>query len=391
VSNQKIMQSPARSAHSDYKGARSAHIGGKRQELDCQYQARNGGAAQHSGLGDFPSPSPVTDPIASLQALILAPLAPLAQFTAHLLPWAAPLEPRDALLLLLSPVFLAAIVCEWLGFARRVRRTASGPIFDLADTWASLGLGAVYSVLDVVLVLAFVLPAMDAVHAHRLLTIDVNAWTFAALYLGVELCYYGFHRASHRIRWFWCAHVVHHGSEHMNFTTALRQSWLYSFAGNWLFYLPMVWLGFEPRWVLLALSINLAYQFFVHTQWIGKLPAPIEFVFNTPSHHRAHHGRNPAYIDRNYGGTLILFDRLFGTFVDEREAVDYGLVEPQHSHNPLWLTVHEWVAMARDVRRPGPWSLRLQHLWRPPEWDRPRDNPAHAPERPARPQHATRP
>jgi sterol desaturase/sphingolipid hydroxylase (fatty acid hydroxylase superfamily) len=311
----------------------------------------------------------VTDPIASLQALILAPLAPLAQFTAHLLPWAAPLEPRDALLLLLSPVFLAAIVCEWLGFARRVRRTASGPIFDLADTWASLGLGAVYSVLDVVLVLAFVLPAMDAVHAHRLLTIDVNAWTFAALYLGVELCYYGFHRASHRIRWFWCAHVVHHGSEHMSFTTALRQSWLYSFAGNWLFYLPMVWLGFEPRWVLLALSINLAYQFFVHTQWIGKLPAPIEFVFNTPSHHRAHHGCQPRYLDCNFGGVLIVFDRLFGTFVPESDAEPprYGLVHPLHSHNPLRIACHEWMNLARDVVKAEGWRQRVAIVVGPPE------------------------
>jgi sterol desaturase/sphingolipid hydroxylase (fatty acid hydroxylase superfamily) len=210
----------------------------------------------------------------------------------------------------------------------------------------------------------------------------------------VEFCYYWFHRASHRIRWFWCAHVVHHGSEHMNFSTAMRQSWLYGIAGNWLFYLPMVWVGFEPRWVLFALSCNLAYQFFVHTQWVDKLPAPIEYLFNTPSHHRAHHGRNPRYIDRNYGGTLIVFDRLFGTFVDETEAVDYGLVRPVHSHNPLWLTVHEWVAMGRDMAQPGPLRERLQHLWAPPEWARSqpnRDNPPHASQRPPRPHGSTRP
>ena len=177
----------------------------------------------------------------------------------------------------------------------------------------------------------------------------------------------------------------------MNFTTAMRQSWLYSFAGNWLFYTPLVWLGFEPRWVLFALSINLAYQFFVHTQWIGQLPAPIEFIFNTPSHHRAHHGRNPRYIDKNYGGTLIVFDRLFGTFVPETEAPDYGLVRQVRSHNPIWLTIHEWVAMLRDMARPGRWQERLKHAWAPPEWERNRDNPPHASERPSRPHRTTRP
>lgn len=310
---------------------------------------------------------------------------------AHWLPatWTAALpaplagaDLRDGLLFLLTPLFLLAVGVEAWRF-RRHRRAS--PVYDLRDSLASINLGGAYAVLDIVIVLWAILPAMAWVHAHRLFDIQITPWSFAALYLGVEFCYYWFHRASHRIRWFWCAHVVHHGSEHMNFTTAMRQSWLYSFAGNWLFYLPMVWLGFEPRWVLLALSLNLAYQFFVHTQWVDKLPAPIEFIFNTPSHHRAHHGRNPMYIDRNYGGTLIVFDRLFGTYVDETEAVDYGLVRRVDSTNPLWLTVHEWVAMLGDVARPGPWKERLAHLWKPPEWQRTRDNPPHAPQRTPRP------
>ncbi|MEJ5896525.1 sterol desaturase family protein [Aquabacterium sp. G14] len=305
-------------------------------------------------------------------------------------PWLAHSDLREWLLVLLAPVFLLTVLVEWLHLRRRDRQ-AGPPIYELRDALDSLNLGGVYMLLDVVIVLTLVLPAMTFVYGHRLTTIDITPWTFAALFLGVEFCYYVFHRASHRIRWFWCAHVVHHGSEHMNFTTAMRQSWLYSFAGNWLFYTPLVWLGFEPRWVLFALAINLAYQFFVHTQWIAKLPAPIEFIFNTPSHHRAHHGRNPRYIDKNYGGTLIIFDRLFGTFVPETEAPDYGLVRQVHSHNPIWLTIHEWVAMLRDMARPGPWSERLKHLWAPPEWERTRDNPAHASERPPRPHHATRP
>lgn len=304
--------------------------------------------------------------------------------------WVSHTEIRDWLLVLLTPLFLATVLIEWLRF-RRTDKTGQTAAYELRDSLDSMNLGGVYTVLDVLIVITLVLPAMDWVYAHRLGSIDITAWTFAALYLGVEFCYYWFHRASHRIRWFWCAHVVHHGSEHMNFTTAMRQSWLYSFAGNWLFYTPMVLIGFEPRWVLFALSVNLAYQFFVHTQWIQKLPAPVEFIFNTPSHHRAHHGRNPIYIDRNYGGTLIVFDRLFGTFVDETEAVDYGLVRQVHSHNPITLTMHEWVAMIRDIWRPGPLGLRVKHLWAPPEWERSNDNAAHASERSSRPHRTARP
>ena len=304
--------------------------------------------------------------------------------------WLGHSDLREWLLVLLAPLFLLTVLVEWWHFQRLDRQTTR-PVYELRDALDSLNLGGVYMLLDVVIVLTLVLPAMAFVYGHRLTTIAITPWTFAALFLGVELCYYAFHRASHRIRWFWCAHVVHHGSEHMNFTTAMRQSWLYSFAGNWLFYTPLVWLGFEPRWVLFALSINLAYQFFVHTQWIGQLPAPIEFIFNTPSHHRAHHGRNPRYIDKNYGGTLIVFDRLFGTFVPETEAPDYGLVRQVRSHNPIWLTIHEWVAMFRDMARPGRWPERLKHAWAPPEWERNRDNPPHASERPSRPHRTTRP
>ena len=310
----------------------------------------------------------------------------------------AQLQWQDGLLALLSPLFLLCVGLEWLWWRRAAARAqalgrsaeaeTARRIYDWRDSLDSLNLGGVYTVVDIAFVILGVLPAMDWVARHAWHHWAMTPWRFVLLYLGVEVCYYAFHRASHRIRWFWCAHVVHHGSEHMNFTAAMRQSWLYSVAGNWLFYLPMVWLGFAPRWVLLALSINLAYQFFVHTQAFGKAWPWFEAVFNTPSHHRVHHGRNPRYIDCNYGGTLIVFDRLFGSFVSEDEAVDYGLVRPVHSHNPLWLTLHEWVAMLRDLARPGPWSVKLQHLWRPPEWQRPptlcadrTDNRAHATQR----------
>ncbi|HEX5312978.1 sterol desaturase family protein [Aquabacterium sp.] len=285
---------------------------------------------------------------------------------------------RDWFLIGLTPLFVLVVALEWWRF-RKTR------IYDWRDSLASMNLGGAYMLVDVLWVVAVILPAMDWVYAHRLTTIEVTPLSFVALYLGVEFCYYWFHRASHRIRWFWAAHVVHHASEHMNFTTAMRQSWLYSFAGNWLFYVPMAWIGFDPRWVLFALSANLAYQFFIHTQWVDRLPAWVEGVFNTPSHHRAHHGRNPQYIDHNYGGTLIVFDRLFGTFVEEDAPVEYGIVRQVHSHNVLWLTVHEWVDMIRDVLQPGPLATRLKHIWAPPEWTRTPDNCAHASSSPPRP------
>ena len=197
--------------------------------------------------------------------------------------------------------------------------------------------------------------------------------TGVLLFLSLEFCYYWFHRASHRMRWFWSAHVAHHSSTLMNFSTAMRQSAIYSIVGNWLFYVPLALLGFEPIWVFFMLTVNLAYQYFIHTQWVGKLHPAIEFVFNTPSHHRVHHGRNPGYIDRNYGGTLIVWDRLFGTFVDEnaQDPPEYGITRPVRSSNLIVLWTHEYVDLFRDMAQPGGLLSRLTHLWKPPEWQRP--------------------
>lgn len=277
--------------------------------------------------------------------------------------WAA-LDVRRDLLLILTPLFIATLAAEWLALRQR-------GVYRLGDSLASLGLGGLYLLADALLVMLLVLPVYHWVHTQRLFDFDMTVLAYVALFFALELSYYAFHRASHRIRWFWAAHVVHHSSEQMNFTTAMRQSLFYGVAGNWLFYLPLVWLGFAPEWVLFMLSVSLAYQYFVHTQGVSKLPRAFEWLFNTPSHHRAHHGRNPQYIDRNYGGILIIYDRLFGTFVEEREAVEYGIVRQVESFNPFWLNLHEWVDLLRDVARPGPLWLRLKHLWAAPDWQRP--------------------
>lgn len=275
------------------------------------------------------------------------------------------LDWRGLLLPAMVPLFLAALLAEAARFRGQGR-------FLLRDSCASIGLGALYMVFDTLVTVTLVAMIFHWAYGHALFSISMTPLTGLLLFLLLEFCYYVFHRASHRIRWFWSAHVAHHSSSYMNFSTAMRQSALYSLGGNWLFYLPLAFLGFEPVWIFFMLSVNLAYQYFIHTEWIGKLHPAIEFVFNTPSHHRAHHGRNPEYIDRNYGGILILYDRLFASFVAEREdlPVEYGITRPVNSFNPLWLTVHEWVAMFRDATRPGPLRQRLKHFWAPPEWRR---------------------
>src|SRR5699024_9965623 len=176
--------------------------------------------------------------------------------------------------------------------------------------------------------------------------------------------------ASHRIRWFWAAHITHHSSERMNFSTAMRQNATNIFNGNWVFLLPLALIGFNPIWLGVCYALSLVYQFFIHTTLVGKLHPAIEFVFNTPSHHRVHHGKNRGYIDTNYGGVLIIFDRLFGTFRAETETPEFGITTPVQSKNLIVLWCHEYAALFSDMRKKGSLWQRLGHLWRPPEWQR---------------------
>lgn len=265
------------------------------------------------------------------------------------------------ILLAMAPVFLGFVL--WEAWYWRRRR----PVYRLADSLANAALALMHQASDVV-AWALVLGLYGWLYQHRLFDLPATAWTLAALFLAQDFFYYFFHRASHRIRWLWASHVTHHSSEQLNFSTAFRQSLTYPVSGMWLFWLPLAWLGFAPAHIVAVVAINLGFQFFVHTQAVGRL-GWLEHVFNTPSHHRVHHARNPKYIDRNYAGVLIVWDKLFGSFVDEDPAVpcDYGLVKPVRSDNPLWLTFHEWWAMLRDAARPQPLSSRLRQLFGPPE------------------------
>jgi sterol desaturase/sphingolipid hydroxylase (fatty acid hydroxylase superfamily) len=191
-------------------------------------------------------------------------------------------------------------------------------------------------------------------------------WYWVLLTVGLDLGYYGHHRFSHRSRIAWAGHQAHHSSEYMNFGTALRQKWNPWF--EFFFWLPLPLLGFAPWTLYVAFAFNLIYQFFVHTELVGRLWAPVEWVFNTPSHHRVHHGSDPLYLDRNYGGILIVWDRLFGTFQREVDRPTYGLTHPVETYNLLKLQYGDYAALFRDVRAADSWRDRLGYLFRPPGW-----------------------
>jgi alkylglycerol monooxygenase len=190
--------------------------------------------------------------------------------------------------------------------------------------------------------------------ARGINVVDINRYSTGGkwmaailLFLGVDCAYYWFHRIAHEYNAPWAGHVVHHSSEDYNLAVALRQG---TFQGvfSWVFYLPLALVGYPPSWFAAMASFDTLYQFWIHTRAIGKL-GPMEWVFNTPSHHRVHHARNPKYLDKNYAGTLIIWDRMFGTFQPEEEEPVYGLTKPLNSWNPLWANLHVWRDLCRDA------------------------------------------
>ncbi|WP_462249833.1 sterol desaturase family protein [Ekhidna sp.] len=198
--------------------------------------------------------------------------------------------------------------------------------------------------------------------------IENSWWSYLILFVLVDFFYYWFHRASHEINFLWnTAHVVHHQSEDYNLSVALRQS---SFGGvfSMIFYLPLAVIGFNAYAFLAVKGINLIYQFWIHTEAIEKLPRWFEYLFNTPSHHRVHHGRNPKYIDRNHAGTLMIWDRIFGTFQEEEERPTYGVTTPTNSWNPVWANILPIVGMANQIKSTPGFLNKLKVLFYKPGW-----------------------
>jgi len=247
------------------------------------------------------------------------------------------------------PLFLAGMLIE-LAVSRRDRRVR----YETRDTFASLAMGSGRVVEGIVLG-GLAAAVLVWVHQFALIDIPRTWWAFVVAFVIDDLRYYVYHRTAHRVRWFWAEHVNHHSSQHYNLSTALRQSWTGTLGGSVLFKVPLALIGFDPAMLVFVAGLNTVYQFWIHTEAIRKMPAWFEAVFNTPSHHRVHHARNPRYLDANFAGTLIIWDRMFGTFVpeDEAEPCRYGLVKNLGTFNPVRIAFHEWAGLFRDVLQPG--------------------------------------
>jgi sterol desaturase/sphingolipid hydroxylase (fatty acid hydroxylase superfamily) len=262
------------------------------------------------------------------------------------------------------PIFVLLILAE-MRWARAGKRTRAYEVRDTAVS-LSLGLGSI-----VAGALAGGATGALLVRAHEFALFEIGWawWAWGLCFVLDDLAYYWQHRFGHRVRWMWASHVNHHSSQHYNLSTALRQTWTGFIALSFVFRLPLAAAGFEPSMILTCAGLNLIYQFWIHTEAIGRMPRWFEAVMNTPSHHRVHHATNAVYLDRNYAGTFIVWDRMFGTFAPEEGAVPirYGLVHQLGSFNILRAAFHEWAAIARDVGR-APWQHKLSYLWREPGW-----------------------
>ena len=262
------------------------------------------------------------------------------------------------------PVFLLLMVLEY-GFSRRLAQ----PVYRAADTVTSLSLGVISQLVGgFTKLLALGLYTLVYEHAALLRLPADSPWVWLGALLAYDFCYYWLHRMGHEVHLLWAAHGVHHSSEDYNLGTALRQTGT-GFLFGWLFYLPMALAGVPPLVFAVVGLVDLLYQFWVHTQLVGRL-GWFDRVFVSPSNHRVHHGQNDYCIDRNYGGILILWDRLFGTFVEERddEPVVYGIRGALRSWNPLWANLHGYAQIAKGMAAAPRWIDKLRLPFMPPGW-----------------------
>jgi sterol desaturase/sphingolipid hydroxylase (fatty acid hydroxylase superfamily) len=263
------------------------------------------------------------------------------------------------------PFFVFAMLLEF--FVASAKNIKS---YTAKDAFSSIAMGLGNVFIGFVSKL-FVFAALYYVYENlRIFTIPITWWSFIILFFLDDFSYYWFHRTSHENRFFWASHVVHHSSKHYNLSTALRQTWTGSFY-SFIFWLWLPLIGFHPGMIIFQMSISLLYQFWIHTELIQKMPKWIELFFNTPSHHRVHHGSNPIYLDKNHAGILIIWDKLFGTFQPElkSEKVQYGLVVNIKTYNPIFIAFNEWGALFKDLNTKNiSVRDRIKYLYKPPGW-----------------------
>jgi sterol desaturase/sphingolipid hydroxylase (fatty acid hydroxylase superfamily) len=207
------------------------------------------------------------------------------------------------------------------------------------------------------------------IYQYRFFTIPFNYWwAWVICFFSDDFSFYWFHRFSHQIRFLWASHKVHHSSEKFTFISGLRVPWTSDLTGNFLFWAWVPLIGIEPFMIIFMKSVSVLYQFWMHTETIRKLPKWFESVFNTPSHHRVHHGSDVEYLDKNHGGTLIIWDKIFGTYQEEIFKPKYGLTEDIKSYNPFVIVLHEWKNIFRDLKKTGNVRDRLHYFFKPPGW-----------------------
>ncbi|KNE80583.1 MULTISPECIES: sterol desaturase family protein [Streptomyces] len=268
------------------------------------------------------------------------------------------------------PAFVLLTVVEAVSYRLHPDEDSAG--YETKDAATSIGMGLGSLVFDLLWKIPIV-AIYTAVYELTPLRVPTVWWTVLLLVVAQDFFYYWSHRGHHVIRILWACHVVHHSSRKFNLSTALRQPW--TSLTSWPFYLPMIACGVHPAVLAFLSSVSLVYQFWIHTERIGKLPRPLEFVLNTPSHHRVHHASQGSYLDRNFGGILIVWDRLFGSFAAEVERPVYGLTKNISTYNPLRVATHEYVAIARDLRAARSWRERAGRVLRGPGWQ-PEPEPA---------------
>ena len=269
------------------------------------------------------------------------------------------------------PLFVGLVLAEML-WAWKTTPHAYEP----RDTLTSLAFGLGSTVAGALAGGAFLAIFMWA-YQYRLFDFGAQWWmlwwAWPLCFVLDDLAYYWVHRFGHRVRWFWASHVNHHSSQHYNLSTALRQTWTGFLTLGFAFKLPLMLLGFHPVMIAICAGFNLIYQFWIHTEAIGRMPRWFEAVMNTPSHHRVHHATNPRYLDRNYAGVFIVWDKLFGSFEPEvtagegGERIRYGIVKQLGTFNLVWSVFHEWVGIAQDMWA-APWRHKLSYLLREPGW-----------------------
>jgi alkylglycerol monooxygenase len=259
------------------------------------------------------------------------------------------------------PVFLLFIFAEVLLEVFKYKKGT----YRFNDAIANLGIGIGEQVISV-FSRAVMLMLYEFVYQYRLFSLPSNIFTGILLLFLFDFIFYWAHRFGHVVNLGWGGHIVHHSSEEYNLTVALRQPWFFSMM-TFVLFLPIAFLGFSPMLLLIVSGIDILYQFWIHTQFVPKLGF-LEWFLNTPSHHRVHHGRNPQYIDKNYGGIFIIYDRLFGTFEEEKEEVVYGITTPLNSWNPSWANIHYYIDLWKQTRQMKTLKDKFLVWFKPPGW-----------------------